>query len=93
MACCFIIDITNLKGRVIFEEWMKLARDGVTFQNGYISKREGFVGSRHDQAALSALLWKFKVELEPYGKLVYPPHDKPPFEYGRDIYFVNKGMG
>lgn len=91
MACCIIFDVSTMKGASIFEEWMELSRDGVSFQNGYISNRQGFVASRHDQACLSGILWKYKVPLEPYGKLVYPPHDKSG-EYGNDIYFINKGV-
>lgn len=90
MGCCIIFDFTTMKGRSIFEEWMALSRDGVCFQN-YPSKREGFVAHRNDQSTLSGILWKHGVPLLPYGKLVYPPHDKT-LEYGSDIYFVNKGI-
>lgn len=91
MACCIIFDVSNQQGKVVFEEWLRLSRDGVSFQNGYDSKREGFIATRSDQACLSAILWKKGIGLEPYGKLVYPPHDETK-EYGEEIYFVNKGV-
>lgn len=91
MACCIIFDISNPVGKRIFNEWYEASKDGVSFQNGYGSSRRGFVAHRHDQAVLSGLLWKYKIELLPYGKLVYQPHDTT-FEYGKDIYFLNKGV-
>jgi hypothetical protein len=90
MACCIVFDVSNEIGRKVFIDWSLLSKDGACFQN-YPSKREGFVVHRHDQAVLSGLLWKYKIPLLPYGKLVYPPHDSN-FEYGDDIYFVNKGV-
>lgn len=91
MACVIIFDFTNPKGLEVFETWLARSRDGVSFQNGYGSDREGFKAHRHDQAALSAICYKQGIEFLPYGKLVYPPHDKSG-EYGHDIYFVNKGL-
>ncbi len=91
MACVIIFDLSNSKGLSIFKEWISKAHDGQSFQNGYGSKRQGFVAHRHDQASLSGILWKNNVELLPYGKLVYPPHDKTG-EYGNDFYFINKGV-
>ena len=90
MACCVIFDVGTMKGKAIFEEWAALSKDGACFQI-YGSQREGFKAHRSDQAVLSGILWKYKVPLMPYGKLVYPPHDSN-FEYGQDIYFVNKGI-
>lgn len=89
MACVIGFDFTKSKARDIFDEWVIRATDGISFADKG-SAREGFKAHRHDQAVLSALLWKYKVPLLPYGKLVY--HDETK-EYGSDIYFVNKGMG
>lgn len=91
MACCIIFDLSNQVGVSVFNDWLTASRDGVSFQNGYGSRRPGFRESRHDQACLSGILWKHQIELLPYGKLVYPPHDKD-LTYGDDIYFVNRGM-
>lgn len=91
MACVIIFDLSNPVGMKIFTEWMTRAHDGFSFQNGYGSTRKGFVAPRHDQACLSGILWKHNIELLPYGKLVYPPHDKT-LEYGDDFYFINKGI-
>jgi hypothetical protein len=91
MACVIIFDFTNAMGRRIFHDWITASRDGVSFQNGYGSSRVGFVAHRHDQAVLSGLLAKNKIPLEPYGKLVYEPHDQTK-KYGSEIYFVNRGI-
>lgn len=91
MACVIGFDFTKAKANNIFEEWAIIAQDGHSFKDNP-SAREGFKAHRHDQAVLSGLLWKHKIPLLPYGKLVYPPHDVNG-EYGNDIYFVNKGMG
>jgi hypothetical protein len=91
MACVIIFDFTTEKGNKVFERWLAASRDGVSFQNGYGSKREGFKAHRHDQATLSGICFQEGVPLLPYGKLVYPPHDKTK-EYGEDIFFINKGV-
>ena len=91
MACVIIFDFTNPIGEQVFSEWLAASQDGVSFQNGYESKRERFVKHRHDQAVLSGLLWKHGIELLPYGNLVYEPHDKTG-EYGNFFYFVNRGI-
>lgn len=88
MACCIIFDFSNPIGVKVFEEWLAASRDGVSFQNGYGSTRPEFKGTRHDQACLSGILWKNKVELMSYGKLVYQPHNESK-EFGDDFYFVN----
>lgn len=92
MACVTIFDFTNEKGVEIFDSLVAASNDGVSFQNGYGSRRVGFVAHRHDQAVLSVLLAKNKITLEPYGKLVYEPYDQEPFKYGKDIFFVNRAI-
>lgn len=89
MACVIIFDFTNPITHGIFRRWVEASRDGVSFQN-YGSKRRGFVATRHDQSFLSGLLHLHNVPLLPYGKVVYEPHDKDPFAYGDDFYFINK---
>jgi len=91
MACVVIFDITNEVGHRCFEKWLEASRDGVSFQNGYVSERKGFIHTRHDQSALSAILAVEGVDILPYGGLCYPPHDKTK-EHGENIYFINKGL-
>lgn len=90
MACVVGFDISNPKGKKVFDEWFALAEGKVAFQN-YGSNRTGFVAHRHDQACLSALLWKHHIKMLPYGKLVYEPHDVNK-QFGDDFYFVNKAI-
>jgi len=90
MACCILFDFSHWLTKHLFGEWITLGRGGACFQN-YGSMREGFRGHRHDQAILSGILAKNGIPLEPYGKLVYPPHDID-LLYGDDIFFVNKGI-
>ena len=90
MACVIGFDFGKTKAKILFDEWVIKARDGKSFHDAP-SKRKGFRAHRHDQAVLSGLLWKHKIKLFPYGKLVYPPHDTDG-AYGSDIYFVNKGI-
>lgn len=89
MGCLVIFDLDHPKGMEVFMWWMLMAQDGVSFQN-YASKRPEFKAHRHDQAALSAVLHKLKIPLEPYGGLCYPPFDVTK-EYG-EPYFVNSGL-
>lgn len=88
MACVLIFNLKNEQGKAIFDEWIRLSMDGESFQEG-TSQREGFAVHRHDQAVLSGLCYKHGITHQPYGELVYPPHDKSG-EYGVDYYFVNK---
>lgn len=89
MGCLVIFDMNNPNGMEAFQWWMMMARDGVSFQN-YSSRSPDFIAHRHDQAALSAILHKLKIPLEPYGGLCYPPNDITK-EYG-EPYFVNSGL-
>lgn len=91
MACCIIFDFSNPVCVDVFGKWLAASRDGVSFQNGYGSQRPGFVASRHDQSYLSGLINIAGIKLQPYGKLVYRPHDTT-FEYGKDIFFINKAV-
>lgn len=91
MACCIIFDFTHKVCIDVFDKWIEASKDGVSFQNGYGSQRPGFVSSRHDQSYLSGLLHIAGVKLQPYGKLVYRPHDTT-FEYGNDFFFINKAV-
>lgn len=90
MACVIIFDFTNPKGVTIFDEWCSYANDGISFKNG-TSERSDFKAHRHDQVVLSVLCNRNGIKMQPYGQLVYPPHDVNG-EYGNDIYFVNKGI-
>lgn len=91
MACIIIFDIDNRKGLEIFEDWIAASRDGVSFQNGYGSEREGFEATRHDQTVISGLLHLYKVPLLPYGGLRYALHENSK-EYPDIAYFINKGV-
>lgn len=89
MACAFIFDFENEKAELVWAE-LTDAYDAGIFKDGN-STRPDFKAHRHDQAALSALLWKYGISLLPYGNLVYEPHDKTK-EYGEDIYLLNKAV-
>lgn len=90
MACVVGFDIDHPKGLEIFEEWFMFSRDGKSFQNNP-SSYPGFIGHRHDQAILSALLHQHKIKLLPYGNLIYEAHYPDGYE-GRTPYFLNKGI-
>lgn len=90
MACCVAFDFNSPKGEEAFKMWMDASWDGVSFQN-YGSEREGFITHKHDQSCLSLILWKLKIPLLPYGKLVYHPHDITS-EYGNNFEIINKGL-
>lgn len=89
MACVVGFDLNHPEGKQIFDEWMDLANDGESFHNNPGSWPT-FKGHRHDQACLSALLWKRDVKLLPYGNLVYEAHPNG-FE-GHTMYFMNKAI-
>lgn len=90
MACVVGFDITNEKGKQIFEKWYEAAKNGAAFKDNP-SKRKGFIAHRHDQSVLSVLLHQNNVPMLPYGNLIYEPHDTN-FEYGKDFYFINKAI-
>lgn len=89
MACCIVFDFTNPVTEKVFDEWYEKCLDGVSFHNGWGSRRRGFVATRWDQSCLSGILWKNKIPLLPYGNLVYEPHDVTK-EYGETVYFTNR---
>lgn len=87
MGCMVIFDLNNATGKVIFEDWIGLSMDGVSFQdNG--SNREGFRAHRHDQAVLSGLLHLYDVPILPYGQLCYAEKQH---EFD-NVIFINKGL-
>lgn len=58
-------DFTRDKAGEIFAEIVRQSTMG-SFEEGR-SKRQGFISHRHDQACLSAIAWKNKYALLPYG--------------------------
>ena len=80
----FGLDILKRKSLWLLEGLYKQSNLG-SFKDGP-SKREGFVAARHDQAAMSVLLWQYGIPLLPYGTIVYGAHHLPPYEYGQDFY-------
>ncbi len=91
MACVIIFDFRHPVAQETFEEWWVHSQNGVSFCNGYSSSRPEYIAHRHDQCILSYLLYKRGIKYNPYGQLVYPPHDTDG-QFGTDIYFVNKGI-
>lgn len=90
MACVIIFDFSNDTANQVFDEWLKAAQDGVSFQNNG-STREGFKAHRHDQAVLSGILYKRGIMSQSYGDLVYEPNDTD-FKFGNNFTFVNRGI-
>lgn len=88
MACSMIFDFNNPVAVEIFEIWHGMSWGGVFKETG--SKRANYKGHRHDQAVMSALLYKFDIPLNKYGDLVYEPHNVTK-EYG-DPFLLNKGI-
>jgi hypothetical protein len=88
MACALGFDLSHPMGKKVFKEWLALSRDGESFQNNPCLNPN--YHHRHDQACLSALLWKIPFKLLPYGYLVYEAHSDG-YE-GRPIYLMNKGI-
>jgi hypothetical protein len=90
MACAVFFDFDHPVTMQIFNEWMKMCLDGVSFNMKNGSTRPGFLGHRGDQPCLSLLMGKRGIPLLPYGKLCYEPHDQTK-EYGDPI-LVNRGI-
>ena len=90
MACCILFDFDNPVTQKVFDAWINASLDGSFDHNE--STNPTYRGSRHDQAALSAILAMNNVPLLPYGNLVYPPYDRSNEFEGRPIYFVNRGI-
>src|SRR5882762_6815111 len=90
MCCAVFFDFDHPSTIDIFEEWMKMCLDGVSFNMKNGSVRPGFLGHRGDQPCLSLILGKRNIPLLPYGTLCYEPHDVTK-EYGEPI-LVNRGI-
>lgn len=90
MCCSVFFDFDNHVALEIFEEWMKMCRDGESFSMKNGSSRPGYRGHRGDQPCLSLILGKRNIPLLPYGPLCYEPHDKTK-EYGEPV-LVNRGI-
>lgn len=86
MACCIMFDFTNQVTIKVVEDWIEGSQSNCFHPTTDGSKREGFRGNRHDQAYLSALLYRYNIEIQPYGNLAYPHYTpvKP--------YFINWGV-
>lgn len=83
MACVIVMDFTVGHTNKILEHWNRLSE---SFKEAG-SNREGFRAHRHDQAVLSAILFKNGIPLVNYGELCYPPHH----ESGQhEVIFLNK---
>ena len=89
MACVVGFDLDHPLGKKIFDKWLALSQDGVSFQNNPCANPNN--KHRHDQAVLSALLWQEKVSLLSYGSLVYETHYPQGYE-GKTPYFLNKAI-
>jgi hypothetical protein len=87
MACCIMFDFTNPKTLPLVEDWIDGSLNNSFHPTTNGSSREGFKDNRHDQAYLSALLYKYDIPIQPYGGLAYP-HYTP-----GDTYFLNWGCG
>jgi hypothetical protein len=79
-VCGFAVafDFAHPVGAAVFDEWVRLSHDGITFQGGVDVVREGegsafpgFRAHRHDQSALSWLMVRHGVAAEPYGLTGY----------------------
>ena len=77
-------DFSKLTANLILNDMVKYSE---AFHEGG-SVRDGFVAHRHDQAVLSVLLWRYKVPLIPYGKILGKEHLVEPFPYGVDPYII-----
>jgi hypothetical protein len=91
MACGLILDFSHPTCRTVFNSWIDLSTNGVSFQNYGSTTRPDFKAHRHDQVNLSVLLWRYGIPLEPYGGLCYPPHHETK-EYGESVFLCNKGV-
>ena len=68
-------DFTKDKAAILFEEICRQSTMGSFDNSG--SSRVGFVAHRHDQAVMSALFWKAKYSLLPYGVIAAKSDVKP----------------
>lgn len=90
MACVMGFDFSINRVNEIFNKFIDYSLDGCSFQKN-TSNRNRFRFHTFDQPVISLLLYRYGIELYPYGKLVYEPYDTN-FGYGNDIYFINKGI-
>lgn len=89
MACSMIFDFNNLMAGEIFDLWREMSFEQGYFQDGTSSRPE-YKAHRHDQAVMSALLYKYDIPLNKYGDLVYHPHEIDK-SYG-EPFLCNKGI-
>jgi len=88
MACAMGFDFKNKKAVEVFNEWLEISKDGVSFQGRSLSSRPEFRGHRHDQSVISYLAHKHGIAKIPYGVLSYW-NDRQQF----NSHICNRGIG
>ena len=86
MACCIMFDFDNPKTEAIVEDWIDGSLNNSFHPSTEGSTRSDYKGNKHDQAYLSALMYKYDIPIQDYGELAYPHYTpiKP--------YFLNWGV-
>ena len=85
VAGCVGFDFRTSMANKILDDWLALAKDGVTFHGNWhnndrlVSSDLRVRGHRHDQSALSGLAHKLKLKLLPFETFIFyatppPPH-------------------
>ena len=74
MACCMMFDFDNPKTLPLVEDWIEGSLNNSFHPSTEGSRRDGYKCNKHDQAYLSALMYKYDIEIQPYGDLAYPHH-------------------
>jgi hypothetical protein len=92
MACCLVFNFNNPELLPIFEYWVEQSKNNSFHPDG--TCRAGFIGSRHDQSALSIIMHKFNVPMLDYGQgfCYYPNNETGEHINGNKIYIINKGV-
>ena len=84
VAGCIGFDFRRNVACQVFDAWMRLAQDGVSFRGSWtnacreVSADPRVRGHRHDQTALSGIAHSMKLTVLPYQTYIYYPTPPPP---------------
>jgi hypothetical protein len=99
MACIIGLDFTKECAVEFFDEYLRLANDGVTFHGAWkndqkqVSADDRVLGHRHDQTAASAVIHRLGIPIAKLAALHYQgAYAKDPSKKVPDhVYFLSRG--
>jgi hypothetical protein len=83
IAGCIGFNFKNTRALELLRQWLKLANDGQTFKGAWVNTANQVsadyrvLGHRHDQSALSGLVWRQKWPVHPFRTYIAYVNNEP----------------